>query len=194
MEEKIELEVAGLTLLEHAQPSYVLVLKEKDGDIRIPIVIGMFEAQAILIVKENLKPLRPLTHDLTVNILSQFGISIIEVYIKKIENDIFYSEIILEKDGKIISVDSRTSDAIALAMRFKCPIYTNRNVIANIGIDLKKIKNQMEQKEETSAEESKFADYTDDELENMLKKAVEQENYELASEIRDELKKRKKKD
>ncbi len=196
MEEKIELEILGLTYTEHAQPTYILILKEKEGARRLPIVIGPFEAQAIAIKLDKIVPKRPITHDLTENILKLFGINIIEVTIVKMVEDIFYGEITLEKDGNIFKVDSRPSDAIALALRFNCPIYATKSVLDIAGIDIRKLQqqqteNETEENKKTSDQENYLSKLTIDELNKLMKKAIEDENYELASKIRDEIKRRK---
>ncbi len=199
MDEKVELEIVGLTYTEHAQPTYVLILKEKNGTRRLPIVIGPFEAQAIALELDHLTPKRPITHDLTTNILKTFNINILEITIVKIQEDIFYAEITLEKDGSITRIDSRPSDAIALALRFKSPIYANKQVLDSAGIDMAKLW-QAKEEEEKSEQENKTKspegeDYLTrlsiDELQKLMQKAIEEENYELASKIRDEIKRRK---
>ncbi len=196
MEDKIELEILGLTYTEHTQPTYILILKEKNGNRRLPIVIGHFEAQAIAIKLDKITPKRPITHDLTTNILKTFGISIIEITINKMEDDIFYSEITIEQNGKIIKIDARPSDAIALALRFDSPIYATPQVLDIAGIDLSKL--QQQQTEENRVEDTIKSDEANfltklsiEELNKLMEKAVEDENYELASKIRDEIKRRK---
>ncbi len=196
MEDKIELEILGLTYTEHTQPTYILILKEKNGNRRLPIVIGHFEAQAIAIKLDKITPKRPITHDLTTNILKTFGISIIEITINKMEDDIFYSEITIEQNGKIIKIDARPSDAIALALRFDSPIYATPQVLNIAGIDLSKL--QQQQTEENRVEDTIKSDEANfltklsiEELNKLMEKAVEDENYELASKIRDEIKRRK---
>ena len=196
MEKKIELEILGLTFTEHAKPTYIIILKEKNGTKRLPIVIGPFEAQAIAIKLDKIIPKRPLTHDLTSNILKAFGIKIIEVTIVKMIEDIFYGEITLEKDGKIIKIDSRPSDAISLALRFNCPIYATESVMKIAGIDIPTIHSKEKDSKEDDKQQHKekqdlLSKLSVDELKKLMEKAINEENYELASKIRDEIKKRK---
>ena len=195
MEEKVELEILGLTYTEHAQPTYILILKEKHGSRRLPIVIGPFEAQAIAIKLDKIVPKRPITHDLTTNMLKTFGINITEVTIVKMEEDIFYGEITLEKEGEIYKIDSRPSDAIALALRFNCPIYATKKVLDIAGIDISKLQQQNEETKQEPPEQTDETNYLSklsiDELNKLMNKAIEDENYELASKIRDEIKRRK---
>ncbi len=196
MEDKIELEIMGLTYTEHAQPTYILILKEKYGARRLPIVIGPFEAQSIAIKLDKITPKRPITHDLTTNILKTFGIKITEVTIVRMLEDIFYGEITLEKDGHVYKIDSRPSDAIALALRFECPIYATKQVLDVAGIDISKLQ-QQQQKEQSSEQSTQQSDETSylsklslEELNKLMQKAIEDENYELASKIRDEIRRR----
>ena len=132
----IELEVLGLSYSQTQTGAYALVLAEKDGNRRIPIIIGSSEAQSIAVQLEGLTPLRPLTHDLLVNIATSFAISIVKVNISKLDEGIFYSELVCERGGTSIIIDARTSDAVALALRFKCPIYTNEDILNKAGIIL----------------------------------------------------------
>ncbi len=197
MEEKIELEILGLTYTEHFQPAYILILKEKYGTKRLPIAIGKFEANSIGMKLENLQPKRPITHDLIYTMLKTLGVNLIEVIITKVEEDIFYGEIVLEYDKKIYRIDSRPSDAIALAVRFDCPIYAYKSVIDKEGIDIEKLKNQQtnnisdftDQRTE-SREENYLRSLTMEDLQRLMQNAIEKENYELASKIRDEIKRR----
>lgn len=174
-----------------------MVLAEENGDRRIPIIIGPVEAQAIAIQLEGLNPPRPLTHDLIKNIARAFEIALLEVTIYKLEEGIFYSELLCEMDGKEIRVDSRTSDAVALALRFKCPIYTTEDILTKAGIVLESDEKgkadpvNLEPKAEPTGS-SPFAHYTMQELEEMLNEAIQNEDYEKASIIRDEMNNRKK--
>ena len=200
---KIRLNVLGLSYSQTQSGAYALVLSEEDGERRIPIIIGGYEAQAIAIELEGLKPPRPLTHDLFLNIATAVGLTLNEVNIYRLEEGIFYSELLLEKDGQEIKIDARTSDAIALALRFRCPIYTSSEILDKSGIVLdfgdegKKHSKPTERKEEehhqsTSVTKTKgrFAKNTIIELQELMQKAIEDENYELAKEIRDEISKR----
>ena len=131
---KIKLNVLGLSISQTQTGAYALVLSEDNGERRIPIIIGPVEAQSIAIQLEGLHPPRPLTHDLFKNIANAFGIELVEVFIYKLEEGIFYSELICDQAGTRISVDSRTSDAVALALRFMCPIYTSEEILNKAGI------------------------------------------------------------
>jgi len=195
--QKIRLNILGLSVSQTQSGAYALVLAEENGERRIPIIIGPVEAQAIAIQLEGLKPPRPLTHDLIKNIALAFDISLLEVTIYKLEEGIFYSELLCEMGGKEIKVDSRTSDAVALALRFRCPIYTSEEILKKAGIVL-------EQEDEESPVRSIFdedydepvpssyAHYSTNELLELLDEAIQNEDYEKASLIRDELNKREK--
>lgn len=192
---KVKLNVLGLSISQTQTGAYALVLSEENGDRRIPIIIGPVEAQSIAIQLEGLHPPRPLTHDLFKNIANAFGIDLVEVVIYKLEEGIFYSELICEQDGNRIAVDSRTSDAVALALRFRCPIYTTEEIIQKAGIVIEvSDRNSADQVNDEGMSESESYNYnTIEELEQMLKDAVKDENYELASELRDEITRRKEK-
>ncbi len=199
---KIKLNVLGISYSQTQSGAYALVLNEEKGERRIPIIIGGFEAQSIAIQLEGLKPPRPLTHDLFKNFSDIFGINLTEINIYKLEEGVFYSNLICQKDGKEIEVDARTSDAIALALRFKCPIYTTEEILSKSGI-IVEIDFEKEQKGEPGAqaadptgfeEQPSFedlADLTQEELQEILQEAVKNENYEKASQIRDEINRRK---
>jgi len=196
---KIKLNILGLSYSQTQTGAYALVLSEADGNRRIPIIIGAVEAQAIAIQLEGLKPPRPLTHDLFLNVALAFNIEITEVFIHKLEEGIFYAEIVCEQNSNRIRVDSRTSDAIALALRFECPIFTTEEIIEKAGIIMEFDENG-EVNEETedsdmikkkSASHIDYSDLSPEELNEMLEAAISDEDYEKASEIRDEIKKRK---
>ncbi|NQU51679.1 MAG: bifunctional nuclease family protein [Bacteroidetes bacterium] len=194
--DKIRLNILGLSVSQTQSGAYALVLAEENGDRRIPIIIGPVEAQAIAIQLEGLKPPRPLTHDLIKNIAIAFDIVLLEVTIYKLEEGIFYSELLCEMNGKEVIIDSRTSDAVALALRFKCPIYTSEEILTKSGIVLNSeddfSTNDSFSGEETEPSDSPFANYSAQELEEILNEAVQNEDYEKASIIRDEIDKRKK--
>ncbi len=175
--------------------TYVLVLNEEEGNMKLPIVIGTYEAQAIAIALEAMTPGRPFTHDLFVNFALAHNIRIIEVEIVKFEEGVFSSELTCESDKGIIRIDARTSDAISLAIRFKCPIYVKEEVMERAGIISSsfEIIDEDTDNEEIAEEEDKEPDlskYDKEELEKFLQKAIKIENYELASKLRDELKNR----
>ncbi len=190
---KIKLNILGLSYSQTQSGAYALVLAEEEGERRIPIIIGGVEAQSIAIKLEGLEPPRPLTHDLFLNFSRAFDIEIIEVIIYKLEEGIFYSELVCIKDGQELRIDSRTSDAVALSLRFNCPIYTYESIIKSAGIVLDVNAEHETEASETNAEdnsESKYSDLSIDELNKMLENAIGKEDYEKASEIRDEIKKR----
>jgi len=185
----IELEVLGLSYSQTQTGAYALVLAEKKGKRRIPIIIGSAEAQAIAIQLEGLTPLRPLTHDLFVDMATAFAISVIKVNITKLDEGIFYSELICERGGVTTVIDARTSDAVALALRFKCSIFTNEEILEKAGIILEDGKGfQSSDKKTKEKPKDDFAKKTMKELEKLLQEAVEKEDYEKASKIRDEIK------
>ncbi len=178
---KIELEIVNLFPY---QLYFHLILKEKYGTRRLPILIGGFEGRVISWTIEGIQMDRPLTHDLMVSILDAFDIVVKEAVITKIENSIFYAELVLEKGGAIIKVDSRASDAIAIALKTNAPIYAYEEVMKQAAIEITVI--EKEHKKEKSLEDIPL-----NELEEMLQKAIEEENYEYASLIRDEIRRRK---
>jgi len=195
--QKIRLNILGLSVSQTQSGAYALVLSEENGDRRIPIIIGPVEAQAIAIQLEGLKPPRPLTHDLIKNIARAFNIVLLEVVIHKLEEGIFYSELLCEMNGQEVRIDSRTSDAVALALRFRCPIYTTEEILAKAGIVLEGDEGKPSEtgkaaKKQGSSESNPFSRYTLQELEEMLNDAVQNEDYEKASVLRDEIDNRKK--
>lgn len=202
--DKIELEIIGLSYSQTQTGAYALVLGEKDGaKRRLPIIIGGFEAQAIAIELESMTPSRPLTHDLFKSFADVYNISVKEIIIYNLVEGIFYAKLLSEKDGETIEVDTRTSDAIALAVRFKCPIYTHEFILASAGIILDESQEEDELNKEMEAieddlesiviEEPKSLSYNDltiEELNKRLQDAIENENYEEASKIKEDLDKR----
>jgi uncharacterized protein len=190
--QKIELTILGLSYSQTQTNSYALILGEVNGKRRLPIVIGHFEAQAIALELEKMKPSRPLTHDLFRNFAETFGISVDEVIINKFQEGIFYALLVCNDGIKVQQIDSRTSDAIALAIRFGCPIYTYENIMAQAGITYEDDDSEISPLPASIEEvESEFSALTSEELKEELQKAVDHEDYERASLIRDEIKKRK---
>ncbi len=192
--DKVKVEILGLSFSQSQTGAYALILGVTGENKRLPIIIGGFEAQAIAIELEKMKPARPLTHDLFKIFAEKFGITIKEVIISKFQEGIFYSLLVCEKDKEIIYIDSRTSDAVALALRFNCPIYCKRSIIDEAGI----VMNPEDEAEalgsepiDDSSSASVYSAFTLEELEEFLQKAINEENYEEASQIRDEINKRK---
>lgn len=191
--DKIQLQILGLSYSQTQDNAYVLILIEEQGDRRMPIIIGAAEAQAIAIELEKMKPPRPLTHDLFKTLADNLSITLDEVIIYKLQEGIFYAKIILRKDDFVFEIDSRTSDAVAIGIRFNCPIYTTSEVLTRAGIVLEKEQEKIQTEVEAQTEEAdnpEIAFATDSELEDMLAQAIESEDYEFASKIRDEIKKR----
>ena len=203
--DKIELEIIGLSYSQTQTGAYALVLGEKGGaKRRLPIIIGGFEAQAIAIELESMTPSRPLTHDLFKSFADVYEIDVKEIIIYNLVEGIFYAKLLSEKDGEVIEVDTRTSDAIALAVRFKCPIYTHEFILASAGIildesqegednlskELESIEDDLEAIEIEEPKSLSYDDLTIEELNKRLQDAIESENYEEASKIKVELDKR----
>ena len=192
--EKVKLEIVGLSYSQTQSGAYALVLAETGGKRSLPIIIGGFEAQAIAIELEKMTPTRPLTHDLFKSFAQSFQIEVVEVIIYNLVEGVFYAKLICSKDEKISEIDARTSDAIALGVRFKCPIYTYENILTSAGILLDE--NAELQQDSPSSEvsttpsEKLATTYNVEELEQQLLDAIENEDYELASRLRDEINKR----
>lgn len=201
---KIELEVLALSHSITHSHSYAVVLGEVNGARRIPIVIGGFEAQAIAIALEDMSPSRPLTHDLMKNMCDVYGVKVKEVVISDLSDGIFFSKLICDKDGKEVEIDSRTSDALALALRFECPIYTFENIIESAGIMTEEMEEAESFQEEEDFDEEEelemefeeltktknIQEYSLDQLQSALDEALANEDYEKAAKLRDELSKR----
>jgi len=189
---KIELEIVALSHSITQTHSYAVVLGEVNGLRRLPIVIGGFEAQAIAVALERMQPSRPLTHDLMKNFMMAFNIDLHEIIINDLQEGIFYSKLICSSDKDTIEIDSRTSDAVALAVRFGCPIYTYDNILDSAGIlmdeDEKKKKVVVTHSDDKSDDLKKM---TVIELESMLNDVLEHEDYIKAASIRDEINRRK---
>jgi bifunctional DNase/RNase len=199
----VKLNVLGISYSQTQSGAYALILTEENGERRIPIIVGGFEAQSIAIELEGLKPPRPLTHDLFMNFAKVFGITIKEVVIYKLEEGVFYSQLQCDNGAENITIDARTSDAIALALRFKCPIYTTEEIIAKAGIvlDFDKenagtpvtgVTDKIHAPSPSSHTSTEFKAYSLEELNEILDEAIGNEDYERASKIRDEINLRKK--
>jgi bifunctional DNase/RNase len=183
------LEILGLSSSQSQSGSFALVLGEVDGNRRLPIIIGMFEAQAIAIEIEKIIPNRPMTHDLFKSFSHNFDISVKEVYISDLKEGVFFAKIICEHEGKIFEIDSRPSDAIAIGLRFSVDFYTNENILTEAGIVLTdEYEEEMAQVEKP--EKINMEDMSLQELEKLLNEALEKEDYEKAARIRDMLSKR----
>lgn len=191
---KIELNIVGLSYSQTQSNSYALVLGEANGKRRLPIVIGHYEAQAIALELEKMKPSRPLTHDLFYNFAKTFGIAIMEVQITKFHEGIFYATLLCDNGLRLHEIDSRTSDAVALSIRFHCPIFTTEDIMLQAGILFEDDDPATVERTETPSDEdvhSYFKNLSVTELEAELQKAVDDEDYEKASLVRDEIRKRK---
>ena len=192
----IELLINGISYSQTQNGAYALILSEIEGEWKLPIVIGTNEAQSIAIaIEKEIKPPRPLTHDLFKNFCLRFDIKIKKVIIHKLIDGVFYSSVICERDGIEEIIDSRSSDAIALAIRFEAPIYTYENILEKAGvviklekeIDEKSLLKELFSEEKSEIENSELKVKTTKELEELLKIAVQNENYESAAKIRDEI-------
>ena len=188
----IQLRVNRITYSQNQNGAYAMILDEVDGNRKLPVVIGEFEAQSIAVnLDKDIKPQRPFTHDLFKNFAYRFDIAIKRVIITKLVDGVFYSSLICERDKIEEIIDSRTSDAVSLALRFKAPIYTHENVLEKAGVVFEKgeLSAQGTLDDELS-NEINYNDLSNQELENAIKKAVKKEDYELAARLRDEISKR----
>ncbi len=200
---KVRLEIVGLSYSQTQSGAYALVLGESSGSRRLPIIIGGFEAQAIAIELEKMSPSRPLTHDLFKSFAQTFDITVTEVLIYNLVEGIFYAKLICSDGAREVEIDARTSDAIALAVRFNCEIYTYEFILKSAGIVLdddievssitEPTSNVTEVKESSKLSDSdEYKGKSSEELKSMLQTALDEEKYEMASKIRDELNQRKK--
>ena len=190
---KVLLNIIGLSYTQTNSGAYAMILGEEDGLRRLPVVIGANEAQSIAINLEGLTPYRPLTHDLFFSLATAFHIELVEVSIVKLEEGVFYSELVCETENSRIKIDSRTSDAVALALRFNCPIYATEEIMrkASVLFNEKTGKFVQDVKKEKKDKDKGLKDFDIEELESQMKIAIEEENYELASVLRDEIRSRK---
>lgn len=198
----VRLNIKGISYSQTQNGAYALILNEVEGDRKLPIVIGAFEAQSIAIALEKeIRPPRPLTHDLFKNFADRFDIKVKQVIIHKLVDGVFYSSLICERDQIEEIIDARTSDAIALALRFQAPIFTYKNILDKAGIYLKVNPKKeddgvlveditVDDSENTSSGNDTYASKSTEELYNLLDEAVSNEDYEKAAKIRDEISKR----
>jgi bifunctional DNase/RNase len=194
---KIQLEILGLSSSQSQSGSFALVLGEKDGNRRLPIIIGMFEAQSIAIQIEKINPNRPLTHDLFKSFAQHLNVRIKEILISDLKEGVFYSKIVCTDGTNSFELDARPSDAIAIGLRFGVAIYTVESVLSEAGIILSDLEDEEDEDElaeiespEKPAKKSSMTEVSTDELNKMLNEALEKEDYERAAQIRDELNKR----
>lgn len=201
---KIELDIVALSHSVTQSHNYAVVLGEQDGSRRLPIVIGGFEAQAIAVAMERMTPNRPLTHDLFKNALETFEVELKEIVINNLLDGIFYARLVCDINGKTVEIDSRTSDALAMAVRFECPIYTYEFILDAAGVILEENEENQNtealaasgtrkpspQKKKKAKKEGTLSQYSDDDLNQMLDDVLADEDYERAAEIRDEIKRR----
>ncbi len=187
---RVELDIVALSHSVTASQNYAVVLSEKNGARRLPIVIGNFEAQAIAVALERMTPNRPLTHDLFKNTLDLFKIELKEVVINQLEEGIFYSLLICNSNDEILEIDARTSDAIAMAVRFNCPIFTYENIMDEAGVVMDDQENMPAKAPKNISTKSNYGKYSIEQLEEELKSVLAEEDYKKAAVIRDEIKKR----
>jgi len=202
---KIPLEIIGLSYSQSQSGAYALIIGETTGPRRLPIIIGNAEAQAIALELENYKTQRPLTHDLFFNFAKTFHIELIEIIISKFSEGIFYSLLICQHGETQIEIDARTSDAVALALRFKCPMYAYDDILEAAGIIINEETAESRDESDQASDEAdnltqedlaeiwnNLHTYTIKQLQNLLSKVIEKEEFEKASAIRDEIKNRSK--
>jgi uncharacterized protein len=193
--EKIRLDIIGMSYSQSQSGAYALILGERDGSRRLPIIIGGFEAQSIAIELEKIRTPRPLTHDLFKAFADAYQIEVTEVVINRFSEGVFYAKLLCSDGHKTEEVDSRTSDAIALALRFNCPVFTYESIMTAAGILIEEEGELLKQEEPVPEEDDKehvsFEEASLTELKEKLQSAIENEEYEKASKIRDELNKRK---
>lgn len=194
--QKVKLEITGIAYSQTQSGSYVLTLMDVAGKRKLPIVIGGFEAQAIAVELEKMTPSRPLTHDLFKSFCKSFGVQVKEILIFKFHEGIFHSKLICEREGQQSEIDSRTSDAIAIGVRFNAPIYTLSNILDDVGgsenenNDSFDFEDDEDQMSATTSEGNEWRDVSTEDLSNQLTEAIDNEDYELASKIRDEINRR----
>jgi bifunctional DNase/RNase len=193
--EKIELYIVTLTHSVTQSSNYAVVMGEVDGNRRLPIVIGGFEAQAIAVAMEGMVPSRPLTHDLLKNTLDTFEIEVTEILINNLVEGVFHARIVCTQHGREFEIDSRTSDAIAMAVRYGCPIFTYDFILDAAGVRIEDPlpgeSEEVKQEEKPKRRRRGYGEYSLDDLTAMLEKVLGEEDYEKAVKIRDEINRRK---
>jgi bifunctional DNase/RNase len=194
---KIKLEILGLSSSQSQTGSFALVLGETEGNRRLPIIIGMFEAQAIAIEIEKIVPNRPMTHDLFKSFANNFHFTVEEIIISDLKEGVFFAKIVCSDGLKRSEIDARPSDAIAIGLRFDSPIFTYENILAEAGIVLtdeseeeEKVESKQKVKKESSRKNDDLKNFSTERLNELLKEAIDKEDYERAAKIRDELSKR----
>jgi uncharacterized protein len=190
--DKVKLSIVAITHSVSSANNYAIILNEDFGSRRLPIIIGNFEAQAIAVAVENLNPNRPLTHDLFKNTLEEFNIKIEEIIINDLVEGIFFAQMICNQDGNISIIDSRTSDAIAMAVRFNAPIYTYEFILeaAGVNVENENVKEEEETVRRPVDKKDSLARVSIVDLEKMLDDVLKKEDYEKAAQIRDEIQRR----
>ncbi len=196
---KIGLDIVTLSHSVTQSNNYAVILGEQNGERRLPIVIGSFEAQAIAVALEQMVPSRPLSHDLFKNTLETFNIDLKEIIINNLLDGIFYAKLICIKDGEVLEIDSRTSDALAMAVRFNCPIYTYEFILDAAGVVLEETEEEGEKapagkstrrRRKGPAKGAALSTYSVDDLNKLLEEVLAKEDYEQAAKIRDEINRR----
>jgi len=192
---KIELDIVALSHSVTHSANYAVVLGEQDGVRRLPIVIGGFEAQAIAVAMERMTPSRPLTHDLFKNSMDTFKITLKEIVINNLLDGIFYARLVCEREGEILEIDSRTSDALAMAVRFNCPIYTYEFILDAAGVILEDADEEgtpapTKKRRKRSTKKVELSERSTEDLEKLLTDVLDKEDYREAAKIRDEIQRR----
>lgn len=189
--DKLQVDILGLSTSPHTNGAYALILYEVEGKRKLPIIIGGFEAQAIALKLENIKPPRPFTHDLFKTIADTFSLNVKEVFIDELHNETFYAKVICEMNGEIHEIDARPSDAIAIAVRFGAPIFVSEEIMNEAGIKEEHQEEagvtESETEQGASKESTGKAESTLNDMQKMLEDAIKREDYEEAARLRDEI-------